>query len=293
MDENPNTGQFDARYQKALPNRFRNARVMSCGLTFARLDPPLTKCRYSLRAHTRRARDGGTAGFEPTLKVPPARPATRWRSVCGTTAQVFLTKPTGEGTGLGLSIKGDVELARRHAAVFDLITRRARELCDSQAAAIYEYDGELVHINITLGVLTVFRQELRLFSDKELGLLQSFMYFTHSCRPRDPLESVVSNGANVSAQLERCSPRSDISSELPYPFHSNGLGGGCFDRAQADIHLVGELVEVIWGRVYARPAGETLNSMTQEFDRLTRSVDLLRVWPKLPGGVCLEGTPEG
>ena len=114
------------------------------------------------------------------------------------------------------------------------------------------------------------------------------MYFTHICRPRDPLESVVSNGANVSAQLERCSPRSDISSELPYPFHSNGLGGGRFDRAQADIHLVGEPVEVIRGRVYARHAREMLNSMPQEFDRLARSVGLRRVWPKLPGGVCLE-----
>ena len=29
--------------------------------------------------------------------------------------------------------------------VFDLIVRRAQELCNSKAAGIYEYDGELVH----------------------------------------------------------------------------------------------------------------------------------------------------
>ncbi len=33
--------------------------------------------------------------------------------------------------------------------VFDLITRRARELCNSRGASIYEYDGELVHVRST------------------------------------------------------------------------------------------------------------------------------------------------
>ena len=37
-------------------------------------------------AATRRARNGGDAWFMPTLKVTPAMPARRWKSVCGTTA---------------------------------------------------------------------------------------------------------------------------------------------------------------------------------------------------------------
>ena len=35
--------------------------------------------------------------------------------------------------------------------VFDLIVRRAQELCNSKAAGIYEYDGELVHVRIGYG----------------------------------------------------------------------------------------------------------------------------------------------
>ena len=35
--------------------------------------------------------------------------------------------------------------------VFDLIVRRAQELCDSKAAGIYEYDGELVHLRSVYG----------------------------------------------------------------------------------------------------------------------------------------------
>jgi hypothetical protein len=34
---------------------------------------------------------------------------------------------------------------------FDLIVRRARELCCSITAALFEYDGELVHLLSTLG----------------------------------------------------------------------------------------------------------------------------------------------
>ena len=43
-------------------------------------------------AATRRARDGGDAGFVPTLKVTTTMPVRRWRSVCGTTAPAF--RPT-------------------------------------------------------------------------------------------------------------------------------------------------------------------------------------------------------
>ncbi len=39
--------------------------------------------------------------------------------------------------------------------VFELIVRRARELCNSQAAMIYEYDGELVHIRADDGAREV------------------------------------------------------------------------------------------------------------------------------------------
>jgi hypothetical protein len=35
--------------------------------------------------------------------------------------------------------------------VFDLITRRAKELCNSKSAGIYEYDGELVHLRSEYG----------------------------------------------------------------------------------------------------------------------------------------------
>ncbi len=35
--------------------------------------------------------------------------------------------------------------------VFDLIVRRAQELCNSKAAGIYEYDGELVHVRSEYG----------------------------------------------------------------------------------------------------------------------------------------------
>ena len=47
--------------------------------------------------------------------------------------------------------------------VFDLIVRRAQELCKSKAAGIFEYDGELVHIRShygdrdIAGLATVFR----------------------------------------------------------------------------------------------------------------------------------------
>jgi hypothetical protein len=35
--------------------------------------------------------------------------------------------------------------------VFDLITRRAKELCNSKSAGIYEYDGKLVHLRSEYG----------------------------------------------------------------------------------------------------------------------------------------------
>ena len=39
--------------------------------------------------------------------------------------------------------------------VFDLITRRAQELCNCKAAGIFEFDGELVHIGSSYGVEAV------------------------------------------------------------------------------------------------------------------------------------------
>ena len=72
-------------------------------------------------AVTRRARDGGDAGFEPTLKVTTsdAGEAVEIRvrdNGTGIPADIrdklfqpfFTTKPTGEGTGLGLSITYDI-----------------------------------------------------------------------------------------------------------------------------------------------------------------------------------------
>jgi two-component system, NtrC family, sensor kinase len=72
-------------------------------------------------AVTRRARDGGDAGFVPTLKVT-TRDAGEAVEVhvrdngIGIPAEIkdklfqpfFTTKPTGEGTGLGLSISYDI-----------------------------------------------------------------------------------------------------------------------------------------------------------------------------------------
>ena len=72
-------------------------------------------------ATTKRARDGGDAGFEPTLKVTTrdAGEAVEIRvrdNGTGIPADIrdklfqpfFTTKPTGEGTGLGLSITYDI-----------------------------------------------------------------------------------------------------------------------------------------------------------------------------------------
>ena len=72
-------------------------------------------------ATTRRARDGGAAKFEPTLKVTThgAGEAVEIRvrdNGTGIPADIrdklfqpfFTTKPTGEGTGLGLSITYDI-----------------------------------------------------------------------------------------------------------------------------------------------------------------------------------------
>jgi GAF domain-containing protein/anti-sigma regulatory factor (Ser/Thr protein kinase) len=39
--------------------------------------------------------------------------------------------------------------------VFDLITRRAQELCNSKAAGVFEYDGELVHLASIYGVTDI------------------------------------------------------------------------------------------------------------------------------------------
>jgi signal transduction histidine kinase len=75
----------------------------------------------ALYATTRRARDGGDAGFEPTLKVTTRTAGDvveiRVRDN-GTGIPIdirdklfqpfFTTKPTGEGTGLGLSITYDI-----------------------------------------------------------------------------------------------------------------------------------------------------------------------------------------
>jgi two-component system NtrC family sensor kinase len=72
-------------------------------------------------AVTRRARDGGDAGFVPTMKVTTnhtgAAVEIRVRdNGTGVPADIrdklfqpfFTTKPTGEGTGLGLSITYDI-----------------------------------------------------------------------------------------------------------------------------------------------------------------------------------------
>ena len=72
-------------------------------------------------ATTRRAREGGDAGFVPTLKVTTrdageAVEIRVWDNGIGIPADIrdklfqpfFTTKPTGEGTGLGLSISYDI-----------------------------------------------------------------------------------------------------------------------------------------------------------------------------------------
>jgi adenylate cyclase len=72
-------------------------------------------------ATTRRERDGGAAGFEPTLKVTTRDVGEAVEIIVrdngtGIPADIrdklfqpfFTTKPTGEGTGLGLSITYDI-----------------------------------------------------------------------------------------------------------------------------------------------------------------------------------------
>ena len=72
-------------------------------------------------------------------------------------------------------------LDQRTVQIEDMAAEQSYRAGASIAVAGVELGGvrTLVHVplikdNITLGVLTVFRQEVRLFSDKELGLLQNF-----------------------------------------------------------------------------------------------------------------------
>ena len=85
------------------------------------------------------ARDGGTQGFEPTLKVTTidAGEAVDIRvrdNGTGIPGQLFepffTTKPTGEGTGFGLSTTYDIgySIARRELCWPEQQTRRGSEL---------------------------------------------------------------------------------------------------------------------------------------------------------------------
>ena len=72
-------------------------------------------------------------------------------------------------------------LEQRTVQIEDMAAEQSYRAGASIAVAGVELGGVriLVHVplikdNITLGVLTVFRQEVRLFSDKQLGLLQNF-----------------------------------------------------------------------------------------------------------------------
>jgi PAS domain S-box-containing protein len=78
------------------------------------------------------------------------------------------------------SVLGSAVLEQRTIQIEDMAAAESYRARSSIAVAGVELGGvrTLVHVplikdNITLGVLTVFRQEVRLFSDKELGLLQN------------------------------------------------------------------------------------------------------------------------
>ena len=79
------------------------------------------------------------------------------------------------------SVLGTAVLEQRTIQIEDMAAAESYRAGSSIAIAGVELGGvrTLVHVplikdNITLGVLTVFRQEVRLFSDKELVLLQNF-----------------------------------------------------------------------------------------------------------------------
>jgi GAF domain-containing protein len=79
------------------------------------------------------------------------------------------------------TVLGAAVLEQRTVQIKDMATDESYRAGSSIAIAGVELGGvrTLVHVplikdKITLGVLTVFRQEVRLFSDKELALLQNF-----------------------------------------------------------------------------------------------------------------------
>ncbi len=79
------------------------------------------------------------------------------------------------------TVLGAAVFERRTVQIEDMSANESYRAGSSLAVAGVELGGvrTLVHVplikdGVTLGVLTVFRQEVRLFSDRELGLLQNF-----------------------------------------------------------------------------------------------------------------------
>jgi len=92
------------------------------GMPTARPCPPATA--FDFRRHLARGR-------APAWRSSPS-PAPRPIASCSS-APIDVLKATSASPG-------DPQ------PVFDLIVRRARELCDTNTAALYEFDGELVHL---------------------------------------------------------------------------------------------------------------------------------------------------
>jgi signal transduction histidine kinase/DNA-binding response OmpR family regulator/HPt (histidine-containing phosphotransfer) domain-containing protein len=159
--------------------------------------------------------------------------------------------------------------------VFDLIVRRARELCDTNTAALYEFDGELVHLRSVVRYAAYVTPDAAEAYDRLFPMVPT--RGSISCRAILDRQTIhvrdYSTEPGVSAAVRNLGNKSQIS----LPLLRDGAAIGAMAMASGKIGgFTDSQVELLQTfaeqAVIAITSAETYRELRERTDALTRSV---------------------
>jgi GAF domain-containing protein len=163
--------------------------------------------------------------------------------------------------------------------VFDLIARRARDLCNTTSAAVFEYDGELVHVRSRVGVEAYGKPEASEAYQRLFPMVPTRGSLT--CRAILDRQTIhvrdLASEPGVSAAVRNVGAKSQIS--LPLLRDGAAIGAVAMTSAEiggfsdSQVELLQTFAEQA---VIAITSAETYRELQARTDELTRSVGELQ-----------------